>query len=200
MTEHYYTNQPQTPHDFEEFSFQLRGQALRFVTDSGVFSKNTIDYGSRVLIETFSPEKMPKGTLLDVGCGYGPIGLSFANEVEHVEMVDVNERAVDLAKGNAKRNGIENTDIHLSNLYDDVLESHYGAILSNPPVRAGKEVVHQILEKAYPLLMPDGLLTIVLQKKQGAPSAEKKMKEVFGNVEILARDKGYYILQSVKRS
>lgn len=198
MSEHYYTNQPQVAHDFEEFSYTLRGQQLHFVTDSGVFSKNTIDYGSRVLMETFDPSQMPEGTLLDVGCGYGPIGLSFAKDVSKVEMIDVNERAIDLAQGNAKRNRIENVDIHLSNVYENVHERSYAAILSNPPVRAGKEVVHQILEDAYPLLKEGGLLAIVLQKKQGAPSAEKKMKEVFGNVEILKRDKGYYIIQSEK--
>ncbi len=199
MSEHYYTNQPQVAHDFEEFTYELRGQNFRFVTDSGVFSKNTIDYGSRVLIDTFDPSQMPEGTLLDVGCGYGPMGLSFAKDVSKVEMVDVNERAIDLAKGNAKRNGIENVDIHVSNIYEDVKEAAYAGIISNPPVRAGKEVVHQILEEAYPLLKEGGLLTIVLQKKQGAPSAEKKMQEVFGNVEILKRDKGYYIIQSEKR-
>lgn len=198
MAEHYYTNQPTTSHEFQEFTYHLKGHDLRFVTDSGVFSKNTIDYGSQVLIETFDPEKMPEGTLLDVGCGYGPIGLSLAPFVTEVEMVDINERAVDLAKGNAKRNQIENVTIHPSNLYEEVLHSSYAAVLSNPPVRAGKKVVTEILTGAYPLLKTGGLLTIVLQKKQGAPSAEKKMQEVFGNVEILKRDKGYYILQSIK--
>lgn len=199
MAEHYYTNQPTTSHEFHEFTYQLKGHLLHFVTDSGVFSKNTIDYGSQVLIETFNPEKLPTGTLLDVGCGYGPIGLSLAHFVPQVEMVDINERAVDLAKGNAARNHLKNATIHSSNLYEEVLEKQYAGILSNPPVRAGKKVVTEILTGAYPLLKTGGLLTIVLQKKQGAPSAEKKMQEVFGNVEILKRDKGYYILQSVKK-
>ena len=173
---------------------------MQFVTDSGVFSKNTIDFGSHVLIETFQPETMmPTGTLLDVGCGYGPMGLSFASEVEHVEMVDINERAVELARGNAVRNRITNATIHVSNIYDDVNASTYAAIISNPPVRAGKNVVTEILTGAFPRLAVGGTLTVVLQKKQGAPSAEKKMQETFGNVTILKRDKGYYILQSVKK-
>lgn len=199
MSDHYYTNQPHAAHDFTEFDFELKGHRLHFITDSGVFSRNTIDYGSRVLIESFSPTDLPEGPLLDVGCGYGPIGLTLAATTERfVEMIDVNQRAVDLAKRNAGRNHIENVAIHESNIYEDVNETAYAAILSNPPIRAGKKVVHTILSDAYPLLKVGGTLTVVIQKKQGAPSAEKKMKEVFGNCEILTKDKGYYILQSVK--
>lgn len=198
MSDHYYTNQPNAEHHFQEFEFPLRGRRLRFVTDSGVFSKNVVDYGSQVLIATYQPPQNPTGTLLDVGCGYGPVGLSFASTFPQVEMIDVNERAVGLAQGNAQRNNIENVDIHVSNIYADVHSNSYEAILSNPPVRAGKKVVQEILTGAYPLLQVGGTLTIVLQKKQGAPSAEKLMTATFGNVEILKRDKGYYILQSVK--
>ncbi|MCU7357132.1 class I SAM-dependent methyltransferase [Enterococcus dispar] len=199
MSDHYYTNQPHAAHDFTEFDFELKGHRLHFITDSGVFSRNTIDYGSRVLIESFSPTDLPEGPLLDVGCGYGPIGLTLAATTERfVEMIDVNQRAVDLAQRNAGRNHIENVAIHESNIYEDVNETAYVAILSNPPIRAGKKVVHTILSDAYPLLKVGGTLTVVIQKKQGAPSAEKKMKEVFGNCEILTKDKGYYILQSVK--
>lgn len=199
MSDHYYTNQPNAAHDFAEFDFELKGCRLRFVTDSGVFSRNTIDYGSRVLIETFTANNLPAGALLDVGCGYGPIGLAIAATTDRfVEMVDVNERAIDLACGNASRNQIENVDIHASDIYADVKKTSYAAILSNPPIRAGKKVVHAILSDAYSLLMPGGTLTVVIQKKQGAPSAEKKMQAVFGNCEILTKDKGYYILQSVK--
>lgn len=199
MSDHYYTNQPHAAHDFTEFDFELKGHKFHFVTDSGVFSRNTIDYGSRVLIETFSATDLPKGPLLDVGCGYGPIGLTLAATTERfVEMIDVNQRAIDLAKRNAGRNQIENVAIHESNIYETVNETAYAAILSNPPIRAGKKVVHTILSDAYPLLTEGGTLTVVIQKKQGAPSAEKKMKEVFGNCTILTKDKGYYILQSIK--
>lgn len=199
MSDHYYTNQPHAAHDFTEFDFELKGHKFHFVTDSGVFSRNTIDYGSRVLIETFSAMDLPKGPLLDVGCGYGPIGLTLAATTERfVEMIDINQRAIDLAKRNAGRNQIENVAIHESNIYETVNETAYAAILSNPPIRAGKKVVHAILSDAYPLLTEGGTLTVVIQKKQGAPSAEKKMKEVFGNCTILTKDKGYYILQSIK--
>ena len=134
-----------------------------------------------------------------MGCGYGPIGLSLAYAWHReVEMVDVNERALALAQKNATRNQIENVDIHVSNIYENVHQNQYAAIISNPPIRAGKKVVHTILADSYDLLAPGGTLTVVIQKKQGAPSAQKKMQEVFGNAEILKKDKGYYIIQSIK--
>ena len=200
MTNHYYSEIPDTAHDFEEWPFELKGKIFRFVTDSGVFSRETVDYGSRVLIEAFDWEELPsEGKILDVGCGYGPIGLAIAFASQRmVEMVDINSRAVELAQGNAKRNQIKNVEIHQSNIYEDVQEEGYAAIVSNPPIRAGKKVVHEILTEAYPRLKTGGTLTIVIQKKQGAPSAQKKMLETFGNAEIITKDKGYYIIKSVK--
>lgn len=199
MNNHYYTENPDLAHDLEQWSFELRGKKFQFLTDSGVFSRNTVDFGSRVLIDAFEWEDLPEGKLLDVGCGYGPIGLTLAAiSGRTVEMIDVNQRAVALAQENAQRNQIENVDIHASNIYADIHETQYAAILSNPPIRAGKKVVHEILSEAYPLLAAGGTLTVVIQKKQGAPSAEKKMAEVFGNVEIVTKDKGYYIIKSVK--
>ncbi|MHC5228191.1 class I SAM-dependent methyltransferase [Enterococcus sp. LJL99] len=199
MTNHYYSENPMLDHKLEEWSFELRGKKFQFLTDSGVFSRNTVDFGSRVLIDAFEWESLPTGRLLDVGCGYGPIGLSLAAVTGRtVEMIDVNQRAVALAQENAKRNQIEQVDIHPSNIYETLTEKEYAAIVSNPPIRAGKKVVHEILSGAHPLLAVGGTLTVVIQKKQGAPSAEKKMLEVFGNVEIVTKDKGYYILKSTK--
>ncbi|GGD00307.1 class I SAM-dependent methyltransferase [Enterococcus wangshanyuanii] len=199
MANHYYTEKPDLAHDLEQWSFELRGKKFQFLTDSGVFSRNTVDFGSRVLIDAFDWEELPEGRLLDVGCGYGPIGLTLASlSGRMVEMIDVNQRAVALAQENAKKNQVENVDIHPSNIYADLHEKQYAAIISNPPIRAGKKVVHEILSEAHPLLVTGGTLTVVIQKKQGAPSAEKKMLDVFGNVEIVTKDKGYYILKSVK--
>ncbi|WP_407855849.1 class I SAM-dependent methyltransferase [Enterococcus hailinensis] len=198
MANHYYSENPETAHDLHQWSFELAGKTFQFVTDSGVFSRGTVDYGSRVLIEHFDATELPEGTLLDVGCGYGPIGLALAYQTKRpVEMIDVNNRAVELAQGNAKRNGIE-ADIHQSNIYETLNQKTYAAIISNPPIRAGKKVVHQILSEAAPLLKVGGSLTIVIQKKQGAPSAKSKMEDVFGNAEIIAKDRGYYIIRSVK--
>ena len=198
---HYYTNQPNSKSQEKHFSYVLKEFTFQFASDNGVFSKNTIDFGSQLLIESYEvPPHLAQGKLLDVGCGYGPMGLSFAKAYPEmsVEMVDVNERAMDLAKRNAEANGIQNVTIHESNTYDNVHAKDYSVIISNPPIRAGKEVVHRILAEAYDHLIEEGQLVIVIQKKQGAPSAQKKMQEVFGNVERIALDKGYWILVSTK--
>lgn len=200
MTNHYYFDQPMNTHNFEQWSFALKGRMFQFVTDSGVFSRKTVDYGSRILIDAFNWEEIPKeGCILDVGCGYGPIGLSIAYASHRfIEMVDINRRAVELAKVNANQNQIKEVSIHQSNIYEDLDLEVYAAVVSNPPIRAGKKVVHKILTEAYVRLMMGGTLTIVIRKKQGAPSAQKKMQEIFGNAEIITKDKGYYIIKSVK--
>ena len=198
MSDHYYSTNPSAKSEEETWSFRLRNKAFHFTTDTGVFSKNAVDFGSRLLIESFEAPDAP-GNILDVGCGYGPIGLSLAHAYPDrtVEMVDVNERALALAKRNAKANQITNVSIHESSIYDSV-DGTFAAIVTNPPIRAGKQTVHQILAEAYDYLTEKGTLTAVIQKKQGAPSAQKKMEEVFGNAEVIARDKGYWIIQSIK--
>ncbi|KSU15881.1 Ribosomal RNA small subunit methyltransferase C [Lactococcus lactis subsp. lactis] len=192
----YYEDNQDLSHDFQTLTVELLGQSMRFKTDRGVFSKNGIDYGSRVLLENYQPESAK--SLLDVGCGYGTLGLTLAKKLDlGVTMVDVNSRALDLCRQNAIDNAVSNSKIELSNIYESVSEK-YDAIISNPPIRAGKEVVHEILAGAFGHLNDGGHLTIVIQKKQGAPSAQKKMEEVFGNCQLVARDKGYFILRSYK--
>ncbi|MFC6347424.1 class I SAM-dependent methyltransferase [Vagococcus carniphilus] len=199
MGNHYYTNQPEVAHDRKKWTFPLRGKNFTFITDSNVFSKGTVDFGSRVLIDAFDDTNLPEGDILDVGCGYGPIGLSLAHSTgRHVEMVDVNERAVELAKENADLNGIKHVTIYPSNIYEKVDRTDFAAVVSNPPIRAGKSVVHGIIEESYDKLVKSGTLTIVIQKKQGAPSAKKKMEEIFGNAEVVAKEKGYFIIVSEK--
>ncbi|WP_270283284.1 class I SAM-dependent methyltransferase [Streptococcus infantarius] len=195
MTKMYYAENPDSAHDIQELKVTLLGQSFTFLTDSGVFSKKMVDYGSQVLLNTLDFEKGK--TLLDLGCGYGPLGISLA-KVQGVKptMVDVNNRAIDLAKQNAQKNGVE-ADIFQSDIYEKV-NGTFDYIISNPPIRAGKQVVHTIISESINYLKVGGNLTIVIQKKQGAPSAKAKMEEVFGNVEILKRDKGYYILRSEK--
>lgn len=192
----YYEDNQDLSHDFQTLTVELLGHSMRFKTDRGVFSKNGIDYGSRVLLENYQPESAK--SLLDVGCGYGTLGLTLAKKFDlDVTMVDVNSRALDLCRQNAIDNAVSNSKIELSNIYESVSEK-YDAIISNPPIRAGKEVVHEILAGAFGHLNDGGHLTIVIQKKQGAPSAQKKMEEVFGNCQLVARDKGYFILRSYK--
>ncbi|WP_028273326.1 class I SAM-dependent methyltransferase [Atopococcus tabaci] len=202
MSEHYYTKDPKTKSNPVTWETTLDEKTFRFTSDSGVFSKERVDFGSRLMIESVDLSDYPEGDLLDVGCGYGPIGLALAAKDKNrtVEMVDINQRALDLAAGNAALNGITNVKIHPSNLYESVEGCEFAGVFSNPPIRAGKQLVHQILEEASRYLKPDGYLTIVIQKKQGAPSARKKMEEVFGNVERIALEKGYWILQSQKQA
>lgn len=195
---HYYTNNINLDSDESKINFRFREHELIFVSDIGVFSKERVDYGSRALLDAMDLNENQK-SLLDVGCGYGTLGVSLAKVYPwlNVEMVDVNERAVLLSNKSIKLNNIENAKAYLSSIYENV-NGTYDVIISNPPIRAGKKVVHEILEKAYDHLNENGELIVVIQKKQGAPSAKNKMEEVFGNCEIINRDKGYFILKSKK--
>ena len=190
----YYAEHPDAAHDIHELRVDLLGENMTFLTDSGVFSKKMVDFGSQLLIKYL--EVNQGETVLDVGCGYGPLGLSLAKAFGvQATMVDINNRALALARQNAERNKIEAT-IFQSNIYEQV-KGKFDHVISNPPIRAGKQVVHEIIEKSKDFLRTGGDLTIVIQKKQGAPSAKSKMEEVFGNCEIVKKDKGYYILRSV---
>ena len=195
MTKMYFAENPDAEHDIHELKVQLLGQKITFLTDAGVFSKKMIDYGSQALLKCLDFHKQE--SVLDVGCGYGTLGLTLvkAKEVE-ATLVDINQRALDLARQNAERNQALAT-IFQSNLYQNV-EGRFHHIISNPPIRAGKQVVHKVIAGSYAHLLDGGDLTIVIQKKQGAPSAKAKMEDVFGNCEILKKDKGYYILRSRK--
>ena len=191
----YYAENPDAAHDIHELRVELLGEKMTFLTDAGVFSKKMVDFGSQLLLKCL--EVNQGETVLDVGCGYGPLGLSLAKAYGvQATMVDINNRALDLARQNAERNKVEAT-IFQSNIYEQV-EGKFDHVISNPPIRAGKQVVHEIIEKSQDFLETGGDLTIVIQKKQGASSAKSKMEEVFGNCEIVKKDKGYYILRSVK--
>ncbi|MBP2623114.1 class I SAM-dependent methyltransferase [Streptococcus oricebi] len=195
MSKMYFAENPDAKHDIHQLRVQLLGQELTFLTDAGVFSKRMIDYGSQVLLSCLDFKEGE--SLLDVGCGYGPLALTLVKAQGVVAtLVDVNQRALDLARKNAENNHIE-AQIFQSNLYSEV-EGQFQHIISNPPIRAGKQVVHQLISSAYDHLVTGGDLTIVIQKKQGAPSAKSKMEEVFGDCQVLKKDKGYYILQSQK--
>ncbi|MGG1877887.1 class I SAM-dependent methyltransferase [Paenibacillus cisolokensis] len=196
--QHYYSNQPETAHDRKELSAILRGHNFRFISDAGVFSKGGVDYGSKVLIEAM--EVRPDASVLDVGCGYGPIGLAAAKlaAAGHVTMIDINSRAVELAKENASRNGITNVTVMESDLFAAVKGQQFDVILTNPPIRAGKETVFAIFEEAWHHLRDNGELWIVIQKKQGAPSAKAKLESLFKKVEEVTKDKGYRIFKATK--
>lgn len=199
MNDHYFSKKPKVESNRKTFQYKLKNNVLLFITDSGVFSKKEVDFGTRLLIETFTAPDI-EGDILDVGCGYGPIGLAIAKTEPHrtVDLIDINERAVELAYLNAKANGISNVRIFQSNLFENIGAKKYAAILTNPPIRAGKQTVHEIFEKSYDHLKANGELWIVIQKKQGAPSALKKLQSLFRTVERMERQKGYYILKAKK--
>lgn len=197
----YFATDPNVKHDEHVVDYHVDNIDLKFTTDAGVFSKMRVDYGSGVLIKTMKDVDFPEDNILDVGTGYGPIGLFAAKfwPDQKVDMVDVNERGLDLARQNAKVNHINNVAIYSSDCYAQVdNDKKFGLILTNPPIRAGKKVVNEILMGANEHLVNGGVLLVVIQKKQGEPSARKNMTHTYGNCEILTRDKGYYILKSIK--
>jgi 16S rRNA (guanine1207-N2)-methyltransferase len=197
MSEHYYSRNPSVESNPQNFNYTLRGHSFIFTTDQGVFSKGEIDFGSRLLIDSTHLADV-EGRILDVGCGYGPIGLTMAKEYPDriVDMVDVNERALSLAEKNAQSNGVSNVEIYYSNALQNVKQSSYAMIITNPPIRAGKKVVHEIFEESFKHLVKGGELWIVIQKKQGAPSAVEKLKTLTADVEIVTKNKGYFIIKA----
>ncbi|MFD2657895.1 class I SAM-dependent methyltransferase [Gracilibacillus thailandensis] len=190
----YFSQSPDVASDPQTWQYLLRGKKFTFTTDNGVFSKNEVDFGSRVLIEAFHVPDID-GPLLDLGCGYGPISIALAGFLPErsVVGVDVNERALSLAEKNAKQNKIANVSFKKSDILSNVTGQSFAAILTNPPIRAGKQIVHKMFEEAKEALLPNGELWVVIQKKQGAPSAKKKLTELFEEVEVVKKEKGYFI-------
>lgn len=199
MAEHYYSRNPESKSAPKSWTFNLRGRTLNFSTDQGVFSKDEVDFGSRTLIETFAEPEI-NGEFLDLGCGYGPIGLSLALDFpdRKVVMVDVNERATQLAQDNAAKNNVKNADIVQSDQFSAIQHQSFAAIVTNPPIRAGKKVVHSMFDQSHQALLPGGELWVVIQKKQGAPSAKQHLEELFDQVTIEKKAKGYFILKAKK--
>ncbi len=197
MSDHYYSKEPTSKSEPKLIEIEVLGQVYRLYSDRGVFSKSSLDKGSKLLIETMPIR--PTDRILDWGTGYGIIGLVAANLAKQgqVEMIDINERAVNLALQNINLNGINNAFAYSSEGFNAVKGS-FDLIVSNPPFRAGKAIVHELVDKAPNYLVEGGGLCLVVQKKQGAESLTKKMAEVFNNVDILARSGGYRVLFSKK--
>ena len=198
MVEHYFSEKPKSIGKREVISDIVRGVPVEFVVEPGVFSKSRVDPGTKLLLESMIiPEE---GYVLDLGAGYGVIGITLAkiNPKLKIYMVEINRRAVKLCKLNAKRNGVEDRVIILQgNLYEPLPKSlKFKTIVSNPPFSAGFEVVEKIVKEAYPRLEPHGTLQLVAYK--GANKLKEKMKETFGNVKVLASKKGYKVLMSEK--
>lgn len=196
MNDHYFTSAPVSAHKERQISVSLLGRDMRFFTDAGVFSRDAVDPGSRLLIESAGPLS---GRVLDLGCGWGPVGLSLAlnNPSAQIVMADINERAVELSERNRRVNCVLNAQVLSSDGFESILGT-FDHILTNPPIRAGKQVIYGMFDESFRRLNEGGALTIVIRKQQGAPSAKKHLTDLFGNAEIIARDGGYWILQSRK--
>lgn len=198
----YFDNVEGMEHKDITIDFDLLGEHYLFKSDKGVFSKNKLDYGTELLIKTIlqNPTNLGK-RILDLGCGAGPIGLILAHldPTRQITLADINDRALELAKKNADILGVsKQVEIVHSDVYLNI-HSTYDAIISNPPIRAGKRVTYRIYDEAQEHLNENGSLTIVIRKEQGALSVLKHLESIFSSVTVLERKKGYYIIQSIKK-
>ena len=196
---HYFENDKNLKSEVRELSYKYDSSFFIFYSDNGVFSKNNIDYGSRLLIETYLKENdINEKRVLDVGCGYGFLGIMVSRVTDsYVEMIDINKRAVHLTNMNIKRYKDFKGKTYVSNVYENV-EGKYDIIITNPPIRIGKEKLLEILIGAFDHLEDNGLLYYVIRKDQGALSIKKILEENSINVEIINRDKGYFIYRAKK--
>lgn len=181
------------------YDFNFREHSFKFKTDAGVFSKSYIDFGSFTMLEAFTPNSID-APILDMGCGYGPIGIVISTLYDHdVLMVDINERAISLTNENIISNHVSKAKAQKSYIYDSIPdEMKFSSIITNPPIRAGKKVIFDIYDGAYKHLALGGELWVVIQKKQGAPSSKAHLEGLFSNCEVVCKNKGYFILKSRK--
>lgn len=203
--EHYFTPKPRVPHAENRFRDRLRGREFEFVTDAGVFGRERVDPGTRLLIEEVDLEFRPIRRVLDLGCGWGPIGIAIAGALPRAEVtgVEINERAAGLAERNAVFNGVRNfrvltKDATLLTPGEVAVEDGFDLVVSNPPLRAGKQVVWAFIDAAHRLLVPGGRLVMVARTSQGGKSLEKRMAEVFGDAATVGRGGGYRLLEARK--
>lgn len=180
-----------------KFKTKILGKEYSFFTDSGVFSKEKLDYGTRFLLETIQLDKL-SGDILDVGCGYGVIDIILGKQVDaNFEGIDVNLRAVSLAEKNALENQVKNVKFFISNCYENV-NKKYNFIITNPPIRAGKKIVYEIVMDAKNYLKDNGELFIVIRKDQGAKSMLKDLEKQY-NVKVLDKNKGFFVISCTLR-
>ena len=196
MTEHYYTSAPTSEHEERHFNHVFAGKVLRFQTDAGVFSKQHIDPGSELLCKALPADL--SGRVLDMGCGWGAMTILTLAKCPGCEitMADVNERALELAKENVAANRMQAKAL-ISDGFA-CIEGEFEAVITNPPIRAGKAVIYKMFEDAKAHLVPGGVLYLVIRKQQGAPSALKFLKELYRKAEVIERDGGYWIIACTK--
>jgi len=177
----------------------LRGHRMHFVTDSGVFSSRRVDEGTALLIRKM--ELPAEGLIVDLGCGYGPLGIAAAllQPRAKVLMTDVNLRAAQLAAMNMRLNVVDNAFVVVADGLSFLKPATASAVLMNPPIRAGNVVVHRLIEESHSALAPGGSLWFVALTRQGAKSLARKMESVFGNVETVAKRSGYRVLRAERQ-
>ncbi len=196
---HYYSEEPTAKLRLYRIKSVLRGFELEFITSSGVFSPRSIDKGTRVLIENMIV--MRNWRVLDLGCGYGPIGIVAAKLAPEgfVVMTDINKRAVWLAKMNARINHVDDrVSVRQGNLYEPVRGEVFDTIISNPPQVAGMSVCFRLIDEAPDFLKPGGLLQLVFRRSKGGSRIAQRMKEVFGNCKVIAKSGGYWVYLSTR--
>ena len=194
----YFENDDSIKSSPRSIEYDIFNNHFSLKTDLGVFSKNGIDEGTYAFLKVLIPLQL-KGRILDVGCGYGALGLTLASFIPSSDfvLVDVNDRALNLASENIKRLNLRNVTCLRSDIYQNV-EGQFDSIVINPPIRAGKKVIYQMFSGAYDYLVDGDSLFIVIRKSHGAFSARDYIESVFGNCTLLKRDKGYYIYQARK--
>lgn len=194
MNDQYYTADPSSPSNPVPCAFPYRGYGLTFMTDAGVFSKGELDAGTRLLIDALPGFD---GDVLDIGCGWGAIGVAIAraNRSARVTMVDVNRRALELCRANCDRNGVTAQVLESDGLAA-VMDRRFDAIVTNPPIRAGKQVIYKMFADAAACLREGGALYLVIRKQQGAESCVKYLKTLFDNVEKLDKSAGFWVLKA----
>lgn len=196
--EHYYTADPSVKSEEREIEYEIAENKFTFISDNGVFSKKHIDIATSFMLKTIYNEI--QGEILDVGCGYGVIGITLAKnpKVKMVTMLDINHRALELAKKNAEKNRVDSKiKIIESDGFENVSEK-YDAIITNPPIRAGKAVIYKMYEDAKEHLNSGGALYIVINKKHGAPSTITFLHNLFGNCEVLDKKTGFNVIRCIK--
>jgi 16S rRNA (guanine1207-N2)-methyltransferase len=198
--EQYFARRPKSRRRPEEIRLAVLGHPFTFQTDAGVFSRGEIDRGTELLLAAL--EIGPCELILDLGCGYGVIGIvaSRLSEGGHVILTDINERAVALARQNIAANGIENAEVRLGSLYEPVADMAFDHIVCNPPIRAGRGVVDRIVAEAPTHLLEGGSLWLVARTRQGADSLRRRMAEAFGAADIVKRGSGFKVLRATRRA
>ncbi|MGI5201140.1 class I SAM-dependent methyltransferase [Spirillospora sp. CA-108201] len=199
MGEHYFAERPGAASRRRTVDLVLPDLHLRLDTDSGMFSPDRVDPGTRVLLETV-PAPPPTGDLLDLGCGYGPIAITMAKRSPQARVwgVDVNQRAITFAEGNAKAAGLDN--VRFSLVDDADPELRFAAIWSNPPIRIGKAALHDLLLTWLPRLAPGGLAHLVVQKHLGSDSLQRWLAAQGFPTERIASRSAYRVLRVAPRT